>query len=282
MGEITVSLFQYPFTSREKVQKLIKNKLKSIKTDLFILPELSLHPYFCRVQNIDNFKYANYYEQDISFFSKLAKKYKTIIVASLFERKNEGIYYNTAVIFENDGTIAGKYKKSHIPHDDSFYEKYYFTPSPDKPKIIKTSIGNIALMICYDQWFPELARVMALLGADIFIYPTAIGSMKNDSKKETKLYIKAWENIQKSHSIANQIPLISVNRVGVEGNHDNKIKFWGKSFVSNYFGEIIKQANKKEKLISIKMNLKDNKKIKQLWPFFRDRRVELYKYLLKK
>jgi N-carbamoylputrescine amidase len=279
VNKMKVSLFQFSFYSRKQTKRLIYEKLSSLKTDLLVLPELTLHPYFCRKENIKNFQYSKYYDKDIKFFSKLSKKFKIVIVASLFEKQDEGIYYNTAIVFEKDGTIAGKYRKSHIPHDDNFYEKYYFTPSNDEIKPIKTSIGNLGVLICWDQWFPEMARIMALKGADILIYPTAIGSMKNDKKKETKSYIKAWKNIQKSHSIANQIPLISVNRVGIEGKKE-AINFWGKSFICDALGKITKIANNKEKIITTKIDLSYSSKLKQIWPFFRDRRSDIYKDLL--
>ncbi len=276
-----VSLFQFSFKSRKQAKKLIFKKARSLEVDLLVLPELTLLPYFCRKENMKNFKYSKYYDKDIKFFSKLSKKFNLVIVASLFEKQNEGIYYNTSIVFDKDGSIAGKYRKSHIPHDDNFYEKYYFTPSNDKIKPIKTSIGNLGVLICWDQWFPEMARIMALKGADILIYPTAIGSMKNDNKKETKSYIKAWKNIQKSHSIANQIPLISVNKVGIEGKK-NKINFWGNSFVCNALGEITKIAKNKEEAISDVIDLSYSSKLKQIWPFFRDRRIDIYGDLLKR
>ena len=274
-----VSLFQFAFKSRKKAKKLIKQKIASLDTDLLVLPELTLHPYFCRKENKKNFKYSKYYNKDIKFFSKLAKKFKTIIVATLFEKKNKNTYYNTAIVFEKNGLIAGKYRKSHIPYDENFYEKYYFTPSNDEIKPIKTSIGSLGVLICWDQWFPEMARIMALKGADILIYPTAIGSMSKDTKKETKSYLKAWKNIQKSHSIANQIPLISVNKIGIEGKKE-KINFWGNSFICDALGEITNIANDKEKSMSKKVDLSYSKKLKKIWPFFRDRRTDIYRDLL--
>jgi len=284
LSDIKVAIFQYPYTSKEKLKISIYEKAKICleeKVDLLVLPELSLYPYFCRQESLDNFKYADEFDEDLEFFTLLALEFNIIIIASLFEKKKDGVYYNTAFVFDKKDGIVGFHRKSHIPHDNSFYEKYYFTPSDDEIKPINTSIGKIGLLICWEQWFPEMARIMALKGSDILIYPTAIGYMKDDNKKDKRLYLKAWKTIQKSHAIANQIPLISVNRIGSEGVFDDDgIIFWGNSFYCDGLGDIKSIAKQNEQMIYQKINLDKSKKLKQLWPFFRDRRIDIYKDLL--
>ena len=285
-----IGLIQQKFHKTKKAT--IKQSLKLIKkailkkAELIVMQELHQTEYFCQSENIKNFKLANSYENDIKFWSKIAKKNKIVLVTSLFEKRGEGIYHNTVVVFDKDGTIAGKYRKMHIPDDPGFYEKFYFTEGDLGFKPIKTSIGKLGVLICWDQWFPEAARLMSLAGAEILIYPTAIGWFDEDSKNEKKRQLKAWINVQRGHSIANGLPVIAVNRVGFEKDKSKVLKgirFWGNSFAFGPQGELLAKAkSNKEEVLIVNINLNKNKKIRQIWPFFRDRRISAYNDLTKR
>ena len=261
-----------------------------LKPDLVILPELHCSRYFCQTENTEYFDLADEISEEnktCKIFSDLAKELNIVLVTSLFERRAKGLYHNTAVVFERNGHIAGKYRKMHIPDDPDYYEKYYFTLGDLGFKPIKTSIGNLGILICWDQWFPEASRVMALNGADILIFPTAIGWKPTDSSEEKEAQVLAWKNIQISHSIANGLPVLSVNRTGFEENTRDKngtgIDFWGNSFISNSHGKVLRLAsNNSQEILSAEIDLNETEKTRRLWPFFRDRRIDEYKDLLKK
>ena len=248
--------------------------------DLVVLPELHLGPYFCQSEDYNNFDLAQAIPGPTTdILSAIAKKLKIVIVSTLFEKRAPGLYHNTAVVFDTDGSIAGKYRKMHIPDDPGFYEKYYFTPGDLGFTPIKTSIGNLGVLICWDQWFPEAARLMALAGAEILIYPTAIGWDPEDSTEEQQRQLDAWITIQRSHAVANGIPVISCNRIGFEKapNSNAGIKFWGNSFIAGPQGDIITQANNSEiKLLKCTLDSGRIERVRQIWPYLRDRRIDAY------
>ena len=254
--------------------------------DLVVLPELHLGPYFCQNEDYNNFDLAQAVPGPTTeILSALAKKLKIVIVSTLFEKRAPGLYHNTAVVLDKDGSIAGKYRKMHIPDDPGFYEKYYFTPGDLGFKPIETSIGKLGVLICWDQWFPEAARLMALAGAEILIYPTAIGWDAQDSPEEQQRQLDSWITIQCSHAIANGIPVISCNRIGFEKapGSSHGIQFWGNSFMAGPQGEIITQANDSEtKLLTCKLDSSRIERVRQIWPYLRDRRIEAYGDLSKR
>jgi N-carbamoylputrescine amidase len=258
----------------------------AVNADLVVLPELHLGPYFCQNEDYNNFDLA----QEIpgpatEILSAIARKLKIVIVSTIFEKRAPGLYHNTAVVFDKDGSIAGKYRKMHIPDDPGFYEKYYFTPGDLGFKPIETSIGKLGVLICWDQWFPEAARLMTLAGAEILIYPTAIGWDQQDSTEEQQRQLDAWVTIQRSHAVANGIPVIACNRVGFEQAPDSTagIKFWGNSFIAGPQGEIKTQANDSEiKLLTCSIDKSHTERVRQIWPFLRDRRIDVYSDLSKR
>ena len=254
--------------------------------DLVVLPELHLGSYFCQNEDYNNFDLAQTIPGPTTeILSAIAKKLKIIIVSTLFEKRAPGLYHNTAVVFDKDGSIAGKYRKMHIPDDPGFYEKYYFTPGDLGFTPIETSIGKLGVLICWDQWFPEAARLMALAGAEILIYPTAIGWDPQDTQEEHQRQVDAWITIQRAHAVANGIPVISCNRVGFEQASDSStgINFWGNSFIAGPQGEIITQANALEtKLLTGTFDSKGIEKVRQIWPYLRDRRIDAYSELSKR
>jgi len=286
---IKTALIQQKY--HESKQKTIKKTVSMIKqaslngANLVVLQELHQTDYFCKCEDVDNFDLANDYKKDIKFWSKIAKKYSIVLVTSLFEKRASGLYHNTAVVFEIDGTIAGKYRKMHIPDDPGFYEKFYFTQGDLGFEPIQTSIGKLGVLICWDQWYSESARIMTLKGADILIYPTAIGWFDDDCKKEKKRQKDAWITVQRGHSIANNIPLISVNRVGFEKDKSGVLKgtnFWGGSFVTGAQGEfLVKGSKNKEQILYANIDIKRTEEVRRWWPFLRDRRVEYYSDITK-
>ena len=284
-----VALIQKKYYGNTK--KTLKKTVKSINkayinnSDLVILQELHQNEYFCQSEDTKFFSYAENFEKDVQFWSKIAKKYEIVLVTSLFEKRTAGLYHNTAVVFDKDGSIAGKYRKMHIPDDPGFYEKFYFTPGDLGFEPIETSVGKLGLMVCWDQWYPEAARIMTLKGAEMLIYPTAIGWFDEDSKEEKKRQLKSWINIQRSHAIANGIPVLSCNRVGFEEDSAgvmDGIRFWGNSFVCDPQGEMIAKAGKKETILYATINLERSKEVRDIWPFLRDRRIDAYNDLLKR
>ncbi|MGZ8240230.1 MAG: carbon-nitrogen hydrolase [Methylobacter sp.] len=254
--------------------------------DLVVLPELHLGPYFCQNEDYNNFNLAQSIPGPTTeILSAVAKKLAIVIVASIFEKRTSGIYHNTAVVFDKDGSIAGKYRKMHIPDDPGFYEKYYFTPGDIGFKPITTSIGKLGVLVCWDQWFPEAARLMALAGAEVLIYPTAIGWDLQDTAQEQNRQLDAWTTIQRSHAIANGLPVISCNRVGFEKapNSEAGINFWGNSFITGPQGEIITNADESEtRLLTCTIERLRTERVRQIWPYLRDRRIEEYGNLTKR
>ena len=278
VGIVQMSCTQNQKENQSKIEKQIK-QLADKNTDLIVLQELHDSLYFCQTENVKNFEFAQKLPGPITeFYSNLAKKHDVVLVSSLFEKRTGGLYHNTAVVFEKDGSIAGMYRKMHIPDDPGYHEKFYFTPGDLGFKPIKTSVGTLGILICWDQWFPEAARLMALRGAEILIYPTAIGYDEKDNLKERRTQLESWKTIQKSHAIANGIPLICVNRVGTETseNSESKIHFWGNSFICGPQGEVIYQADENEQTTTTEIFLNQSEKVRQIWPFFRDRRIEEY------
>ena len=254
--------------------------------DLVVLPELHLGPYFCQNEDYKNFEQAQAIPGPTTeILSAVARKLKIVIVSTIFEKRTPGLYHNTAVVFDNDGSIAGKYRKMHIPDDPGFHEKYYFTPGDLGFNPIKTSIGKLGVLICWDQWFPEAARLMTLAGAEVLIYPTAIGWDPEDTPDEHQRQLDAWITIQRSHAVANGIPVISCNRIDFEQAPDSAggINFWGNSFIAGSQGEIITQANDSEiKLLTCTLDSSRIERVRQIWPYLRDRRIDAYGDLSKR
>jgi N-carbamoylputrescine amidase len=254
--------------------------------DLVVLPELHLGPYFCQNEDFNHYDLAQPIPGPTTdILSNVAQKLSIVIVSTIFEKRAPGLFHNTAVVFDSDGSIAGKYRKMHIPDDPGFYEKYYFTPGDLGFKPIETSIGKLGVLICWDQWFPEAARLMALAGAELLIYPTAIGWDNNDNKEEQQRQLDAWITIQRSHAVANGIPVIACNRIGFEQSPDSAagINFWGNSFIAGPQGEIIKQADDSESsLLTCTLDKSRTEYIRQIWPFLRDRRIDAYNDLTKR
>jgi len=285
-----VGLIQHAIeTTQEKtIAKTVSLIEKASKqgAELVVLQELHQDRYFCINEDVACFDLASNWEQDIAFWSGIAKENNVVLVTSLFEKRSAGLYHNTAVVFEKDGTIAGKYRKMHIPDDPGFYEKFYFTPGDLGYNPIQTSVGKLGLLVCWDQWYPEAARLMALKGAEMLIYPTAIGWFDEDMEDEKRRQCDAWETIQRGHAIANGLPVISVNRIGKEAdNHGvlDGIRFWGNSFVAGPQGEIIVRASHdQEEVLIVDVDLKRGEHVRRIWPFLRDRRIETYGDLTKR
>ena len=253
---------------------------------LIVLQELHQTEYFCQSEDTKFFAYANDFEEDVTFWSNVAQKYAVVLVTSLFEKRTAGLYHNTAVVFDSDGSLAGKYRKMHIPDDPGFYEKFYFTPGDLGFEPIQTSVGKLGVLICWDQWYPEAARIMTLKGAEILIYPTAIGWFEEDSQEEKERQLDAWITIQRSHAISNAIPVISCNRVGFEADASGVMKgthFWGNSFVCGAQGEMLTHAkHQNECILYAEIRHERTKEVRDIWPFLRDRRIEAYDCLLKR
>jgi N-carbamoylputrescine amidase len=253
---------------------------------LVVLQELHQNEYFCQSEDTRFFEYAENYEEDLRFWGTVAQKNAIVLVASLFEKRAPGLYHNTAVVFEKDGSIAGKYRKMHIPDDPGFYEKFYFTPGDLGFEPIDTSVGKLGVLICWDQWYPEAARTMTLKGAELLIYPTAIGWFDEDSEEEKMRQQESWITIQRSHAIANGIPLLSCNRVGFEKDSSGTmsgIRFWGNSFVCGAQGEMIAVADhENETILYAEIDHDRSKEVRDIWPFLRDRRIDAYDCLLKR
>lgn len=267
--------------TRQKILEASKNGAK-----LVLLQELHTQEYFCQSENVDFFDYALEFEQDIEFFSQIAREAQVVLVSSLFERRSAGLYHNSAVVFEGDGSIAGKYRKMHIPDDPAFYEKFYFTPGDLGFEPIQTSVGKLGVMICWDQWYPEGARIMALKGAEMLIYPTAIGWFPNDNEAEKTRQREAWIGVQRGHAIANGLPTIAINRVGFEKDASGVlegIEFWGSSFIFGAQGELLAMGStNQEEIIYHNLDLSRSEEVRRIWPFLRDRRIESYGEILKR
>ena len=254
---------------------------------LVVLQELHNSLYFCQTENTELFDLAETIPGPSTVrFGRLAKELDVVIVTSLFERRATGLYHNTAVVIEHDGTIAGKYRKMHIPDDPAYYEKFYFTPGDLGFHPIQTSVGLLGVQVCWDQWYPEGARLMALQGAQLLIYPTAIGYESSDTPEEQERQREAWMTVQRGHAVANGLPVIAVNRTGHEADpsgQTNGIQFWGSSFVAGPQGEILYQAPKDEETVAvIDVDLQRSENVRRWWPFLRDRRIEEFDGLCKR
>ena len=279
-------------TNSEDIQNNINKLENNIRTiakqgaQLVVLQELHNTLYFCQTEDPACFDLAETIPgSSTEFFGQLAKELEIVIITSLFEKRASGLYHNTAVILERDGSIAGKYRKMHIPDDPAYYEKFYFTPGDLGFKPIQTSVGKLGVLICWDQWYPEAARMMALQGADLLIYPTAIGWESSDTDEEKKRQIEAWILSQRAHAVANGLSVISVNRVGYEPDPSGVtggINFWGNSFAAGPQGEILAQAGNDSENMLINIDLNRTEEVRRMWPFFRDRRIDEYKNILKR
>lgn len=285
MKEIRVGFLQLHNTNNRK-QNIIRlaegiADLAKRGAQLIILQELHNSLYFCQTEDVENFDLAEPIPgPSTDLYGELAARYKVVIVTSLFERRAAGLYHNTAVVLDKDGTIAGKYRKMHIPDDPAYYEKFYFTPGDLGFHPINTSIGKLGVLVCWDQWYPEAARLMALQGAELLIYPTAIGYAANDNDEEQQRQRRAWQTVQRGHAVANGLPVIAVNRVGYEPDPSGAtqgIMFWGTSFVAGPQGEIIYEASEnEEESIVIDIDLERSENVRRWWPFLRDRRIDHY------
>ncbi|EAI0015486.1 N-carbamoylputrescine amidohydrolase [Campylobacter jejuni] len=285
-----IALIQQKFHSNK--EQTIKKTCEFIEeaskqgAEIVCLGELHQSEYFCQSENVNFFDYANDYEKDVKFWANIARKNQIVLIASLFEKRSAGLYHNTAVVFEKDGSIAGKYRKMHIPDDPCFYEKFYFTPGDLGFEPINTSLGKLGVLICWDQWYPEAARIMALKGAEILIYPTAIGWFDKDKDEEKQRQLNAWLGVQKGHAIANGLYVVAINRVGFEkdvSGIEEGIRFWGNSFVFGPQGEelcLLDSQNECVKIIEIDKKRSEN--VRRWWPFLRDRRIEYFADLTKR
>lgn len=249
--------------------------------ELIVNQELHDSLYFCQTENVDLCELALPIPSEVTdFYSHLAAEIDCVIVTSLFEKRAPGLYHNTAVVFEKDGSIAGKYRKMHIPDDPAYYEKFYFTPGDLGFEPIQTSVGRLGVLVCWDQWYPEAARLMALRGAELLIYPTAIGTESTDPKEEQERQREAWITIQRAHAVANGIPVVSVNRVGYEPDPSGVtggITFWGSSFIAGPQGEFLKQLSRDAEATAIvDVNMQRSEQVRRWWPFLRDRRIDAY------
>ena len=249
--------------------------------ELIVLQELHNSLYFCQVEDVNNFDLAEPIPgPSTAFYGELARQLNVVIVTSLFERRAPGLYHNTAVVIERDGNIAGKYRKMHIPDDPAYYEKFYFTPGDLGFHPIDTSVGRLGVLVCWDQWYPEAARLMALQGAELLIYPTAIGYESSDTADEQQRQREAWTTVQRGHAVANGLPLIAVNRVGHEPDPSGQtggIQFWGSSFIAGPQGELIYRASDtEEESLVVEIDLKHSEQVRRWWPFLRDRRIDKY------
>ena len=271
------------------IQRLAKGiaDLAARGAQLIVLQELHNSLYFCQVEDVNNFDFAEPIPgPSTGFYGELAKQYGVVIVTSLFEKRAPGLYHNTAVVIEKDGTIAGKYRKMHIPDDPAYYEKFYFTPGDLGFHPIDTSIGRLGVLVCWDQWYPEAARLMALQGAEILIYPTAIGYESSDTPDEQERQREAWTTVMRGHAVANGLPVIAVNRVGHEDDPSGQtrgIEFWGSSFAVGPQGEIhYRASNDEEESIVIEVDMHHSEQVRRWWPFLRDRRIDSYQDITKR
>ena len=273
-------------TNLEKLHRNIASVAQA-GADLVVLQELHNTPYFCQTEDTSLFDLAEPIPgPSTGFYSEIAAAYRIVLVTSLFERRAAGLYHNTAVVFDTDGSIAGIYRKMHIPDDPAYYEKFYFTPGDIGFEPIQHSIGKLGVQVCWDQWYPEGARLMALKGAEILIYPTAIGWESTDTQEEKLRQTGAWITVQRGHAVANGLPVIAVNRVGLEldpSGQTNGILFWGNSFVAGPQGEILAQAsNTKEENLVVSIDMGRSENVRRWWPFLRDRRIDEFKDLTRR
>ena len=285
-----VALLQQEFkgTKEATIAKTLELIAEAKKggANLVVCQELHQTQYFCQSEDTNFFDHANDWQEDVAFWGRVAKENGVVLVTSLFEKRADGLYHNTAFVFERDGSVAGKYRKMHIPDDPGFYEKFYFTPGDIGFEPIETSLGKLGLLVCWDQWYPEAARLMALKGAKILIYPTAIGWFEGDSEDEKSRQLEAWVAVQRGHSVANGLPVVAVNRVGFEKDDSgvmDGIKFWGNSFVFGPQGEQLFRANSTDELCKIvEIDMKRSEEVRRIWPFLRDRRIDAYANITKR
>ncbi|MEZ5054677.1 MAG: carbon-nitrogen hydrolase [Chitinophagales bacterium] len=275
------------------IQKNIEKSLHGIAAfkqqgaELVVLQELHCGIYFCQAEETAMFDLAHPIPNDTTqIFADAAKKHGVVLVTSLFEKRAPGLYHNTSVVFETDGSVAGKYRKMHSPDDPAYYEKFYFTPGDLGFKPIQTSVGKLGVLVCWDQWYPEAARLMALNGAEMLIYPTAIGWESTDVPEEKNRQWEAWQTVQRGHAVANGLPVITVNRVGHEPDWTsvtNGIQFWGQSFVAGPQGELLFKASSEEEVNAvIEIDKQRTEDVRRIWPFLRDRRIDAYQDILKR
>ena len=254
--------------------------------ELIVLQELHNGLYFCQTEDVNIFDLGETIPgPSTEHFGALAKELNIVLVLSLFEKRTAGLYHNTAVVIERDGSIAGKYRKMHIPDDPAYYEKFYFTPGDLGFEPIQTSVGRLGVLICWDQWYPEAARLMALRGAEVLIYPTAIGWESSDEKTEQTRQSDAWQLVQRGHAVANGLPVITVNRVGHEedpSGQTNGIQFWGRSFVAGPQGELLLELGQSEEMTIVDVDLVRSERVRRWWPFLRDRRIDAFEGLTKR
>lgn len=272
--------------NRQRLAESIRS-LANQGAELIVLQELHNSLYFCQTENVDLFDLAETIPgPSTDFFGALARELQVVIVTSLFERRAPGLYHNTAVVLEKDGSIAGKYRKMHIPDDPAYYEKFYFTPGDLGFHPIQTSVGRLGVLVCWDQWYPEAARLMALQGADMLIYPTAIGYESSDTPDEQERQRMAWQTVQRGHAVANGLPVVTVNRTGHEPDPSKQttgIQFWGTSFVAGPQGELLYEAPRdSETTAIIDVNLQRSEQVRRWWPFLRDRRIDHYDDIIKR
>ena len=285
-----VALLQQEFkgTKEATIAKTLELVAEAKKggADLVVCQELHQTQYFCQSEDTNFFDHANDWQEDVAFWGRVAKENGVVLVTSLFEKRADGLYHNTAFVFESDGSVAGKYRKMHIPDDPGFYEKFYFTPGDIGFEPVETSLGKLGVLVCWDQWYPEAARLMALKGAKILIYPTAIGWFEGDSDDEKSRQLEAWVAVQRGHSVANGLPVVVVNRVGFEKDDSgvmDGIKFWGNSFVFGPQGEQLFRANSTDELCKIvEIDMKRSEEVRRIWPFLRDRRIDAYANITKR
>lgn len=254
--------------------------------ELIVLQELHNGLYFCQTEDVNIFDLGETIPgPSTEHFGALAKELNIVLVLSLFEKRTAGLYHNTAVVIERDGSIAGKYRKMHIPDDPAYYEKFYFTPGDLGFEPIQTSVGRLGVLVCWDQWYPEAARLMALRGAEVLIYPTAIGWESSDEKNEQTRQSDAWQLVQRGHAVANGLPVITVNRVGHEedpSGQTNGIQFWGRSFVAGPQGELLLELGQSEEMTIVDVDLVRSERVRRWWPFLRDRRIDAFEGLTKR
>ncbi|WP_315390750.1 carbon-nitrogen hydrolase [Prevotella denticola] len=255
--------------------------------ELVVLQELHNSLYFCQTENVENFDLAEPIPgPSTDFYGNLARELGVVIIASLFEKRAPGLYHNTAVVIEKDGSIAGKYRKMHIPDDPAYYEKFYFTPGDLGFHPVDTSVGRLGVLVCWDQWYPEAARLMALQGAEILVYPTAIGYESSDTDEEKQRQREAWTTVMRGHAVANGLPVVAVNRVGYEPDPSGQtggIRFWGSSFVAGPQGELLFRAcDKDEEHTVVPVDLDHSEQVRRWWPFLRDRRIDEYGAMIKR
>ena len=282
---------QHNTADRENNRQRLAEKIRQLSgqgAEVIVLQELHNGLYFCQTEDVDTFDQAEPIPgPSTEFYGDLARELQVVIVTSLFERRAAGLYHNTAVVMEKDGTIAGKYRKMHIPDDPAYYEKFYFTPGDMGFHPIDTSVGRLGVLVCWDQWYPEAARLMALQGAELLIYPTAIGYDARDDEAEQERQREAWTTVMRGHAVANGLPVVAVNRVGEEHSTlhtpHSSISFWGSSFVAGPQGEMLYRAPKDEEVsVIVDVDLRRSEQVRRWWPFLRDRRIDAYDEILKR